>query len=74
MIYIYSLYYSVICCVVIGYLLSFVPNNIDLAQYKQIIIPEDNKKDLEEMAKVIEFRKQNMELLKDNKKLKKVMK
>lgn len=40
MIYIYSLYYSVICCVFIGYLLSFVPNNVDLAQYKQIIIPE----------------------------------
>lgn len=40
MIYIYSLYYSVICCAFIGYLLSFVPNNIDLAQYKQIIIPE----------------------------------
>lgn len=33
-----------------------------------------DKKDLEEMAKVIEFRKQNMELLKDNKKLKKVLK
>lgn len=40
MIYIYSLYYSIICCALIGYLLSFVPDNTDWAELKRIVIPE----------------------------------
>ena len=39
MIYIYSLFSSIISCVIIGYALSFVPNNTDWYELKRTVIP-----------------------------------
>ncbi len=67
----------------IHFLISFISGNLmgnfikdKILKIKRVIKSRKyiDKNDLEEMKKVIEFRKQNIELLEDNKRLKKVLK